>query len=230
MSPTITSAFILAASVAALLFWARSAAHAVLKRDFGHDYTSEVARGLPLAHREFRRLLQQDPAALAGCENWRVNLDRDFSTLQYLLRRTATRSARLSQSERILLLDFKLLRFWVGLKCRLSAPSWQTTLGTMTRILEYFGNVLGVRLGNALRQLEPQMAIAGEGPAALLAMCGYCRNVRVPSGRRKDFWVTTESYARKEGNSPVRLSHGICPDCFATLVKPTLAPPNPTAA
>lgn len=222
--------FILVASVAALLFWAHSAARAVLNRDFGRDFTSEVARGLPLAHRELRKLLRENPAALLGCENWVENLSRDFSTLQYLLRRTATRAARLSQSERILLLDFKLLRFWVGLKCRFSAPSWQETLGTMTRILEYFGNVLGVRLGDALRQLEPSLMVAGEGPAALLAMCGYCRNVRVPSGPRKDFWVTTESYARKEGLSPIRLSHGICPDCFATLVKPTLASPNPTAA
>lgn len=50
----------------------------------------------------------------------------------------------------------------------------------------------------------------------LLPICAYCKQIRDDSGH----WDSVESYVEKR--SEAHFSHGVCPDCFATIVQPQL--------
>ncbi|PYO60495.1 MAG: response regulator [Gemmatimonadetes bacterium] len=50
----------------------------------------------------------------------------------------------------------------------------------------------------------------------LLAICSYCKRLRDEHGT----WVPLERYV--EGRSAAQFSHGICPDCYETHVRPYL--------
>jgi sigma-B regulation protein RsbU (phosphoserine phosphatase) len=50
----------------------------------------------------------------------------------------------------------------------------------------------------------------------LLSICSYCKRLRNDGGT----WIPLERYV--EDHTGGRLSHGICPDCYVTHVKPLL--------
>ena len=57
----------------------------------------------------------------------------------------------------------------------------------------------------------------------LLPICSYCKRVRNDG----DYWQQVESYV--SDHSDARFSHGICPDCYESVVRPqlqTLTPPD----
>jgi hypothetical protein len=54
----------------------------------------------------------------------------------------------------------------------------------------------------------------------LVALCSYCHRVRMRAG--DDTWAPVEDYYHNGGAERVRLSHGICPPCFAKVVEPML--------
>lgn len=51
----------------------------------------------------------------------------------------------------------------------------------------------------------------------ILGMCSYCQDVRYPCGSSDSdgHWIAAEDYYHRGGDSNVRISHGICPDCEA---------------
>ena len=51
----------------------------------------------------------------------------------------------------------------------------------------------------------------------LLPICSYCHRIRDD----KNYWQRVEGYI--SAHSEARFSHGICPDCFETVIKPELA-------
>lgn len=59
--------------------------------------------------------------------------------------------------------------------------------------------------------------LSGHGALPVLAMCSYCQSVRFPAGSSDDdgAWISAERYYRQGGQTDVRISHGICPQCFA---------------
>jgi hypothetical protein len=76
------------------------------------------------------------------------------------------------------------------------------------------GGQLNVRLRVAERILALQTAISQlEG---LLPICPRCHRIRTPEGS----WQPVESYISKKTDS--QFSHGICPECYATRMKPEL--------
>ena len=50
----------------------------------------------------------------------------------------------------------------------------------------------------------------------ILPICSYCRKIRDDS----DYWQTVEQYLA--AHSETKFSHGICPSCYETTVKPQL--------
>ncbi len=62
-----------------------------------------------------------------------------------------------------------------------------------------------VGLQNHTRQLE-----------SLMSVCAYCKNIRTEENQ----WVSMENYASAQFG--VRSSHGVCPCCFETRVKPEM--------
>jgi len=50
----------------------------------------------------------------------------------------------------------------------------------------------------------------------LLPICSYCKKIRDDN----NYWQQVESYISR--HSEAQFSHGICPDCFESIVKPEL--------
>ena len=68
------------------------------------------------------------------------------------------------------------------------------------------------------RRVEPLAA-----SALVVRICTYCRSVRYPPEADEDSWITPERYYEVGGSEEVRISHGICPDCWTTIAEPLLA-------
>lgn len=47
-------------------------------------------------------------------------------------------------------------------------------------------------------------------------ICSYCKRLDLPPGSGN--WLEAEEYAAAGGMAQVRLSHGVCPDCTATVL------------
>lgn len=50
----------------------------------------------------------------------------------------------------------------------------------------------------------------------LLSICSYCKKIRDD----KNYWTQVEGYIEEHTN--VSFSHGICPDCYTSIVEPQL--------
>jgi hypothetical protein len=63
-----------------------------------------------------------------------------------------------------------------------------------------------------------QRRLAADGLKSwpILGMCSYCQDVRFPAGScdADGAWISAEDYYHRGGDSRVRISHGLCPDCF----------------
>lgn len=147
MSATLVSVFILASSGVLLLLWLRSACQSVLNSRFERDYSSEVAEANQLEFLAIRRTLESYPEEMHDLSEVVTALERDYEALTYLLRNAATvHVGRYSQSERLLILDFQLLRLWARASHLVGFGPWRSALLEMAAILQYFGNVVGQRL------------------------------------------------------------------------------------
>lgn len=147
MSVTLTSAFILVISGALLVFWLRSACRSILGARFEQDYSADVAEANQLEYLAIRKALAAYPDEVADYSALLGTLERDYEALTYLLRNAATvHMGHHTNAERLLIMDFQLLRLWVRLKRTLGWRSWRSSLLEMASILEYFGNVVGQRL------------------------------------------------------------------------------------
>ena len=51
----------------------------------------------------------------------------------------------------------------------------------------------------------------------VVLMCSFCQRLRWPPAAMPERWVEAEAYYRLGGESRVRISHGICPDCDSDL-------------
>jgi phosphoserine phosphatase RsbU/P len=80
----------------------------------------------------------------------------------------------------------------------------------------------GIRILNLQAQLQARVRELEEAIArvrtlqGLLPICSYCKRVRNDG----DYWQQVESYIAD--HSDARFSHGICPDCFESVVRPQL--------
>lgn len=225
MPAAFVSVFILASSGVLLFLWLRCACRSILRKRFEQDASAEVVDASQMEFLEVRKTLADSPNE-ADRNVLLEALERDYQALTYLLRKTATgRKRREPGSERLLMLDFQLLRFWVRLKGLLTAKTWVSSLSEMTTILEYFANVLGQRLAYSMNLLAPHLATPTGSSSSVLGVCCYCRNVRLPS-RGTTEWVTAEKYHERGGEGSLVLSHGICPQCYENIVRPMLARPQ----
>lgn len=60
-------------------------------------------------------------------------------------------------------------------------------------------------------------AKAAELDLPLVMQCSFCSRLRWPDDAAPERWIGAEAYYREGGSSAVRLSHGICPDCYRNL-------------
>ncbi len=71
-------------------------------------------------------------------------------------------------------------------------------------------------LGERVKELEVALARVKQ-LQGILPICSYCKKIRTD----RNYWEQVEGYLATQID--VRFSHGICPDCYDTRVKPELA-------
>lgn len=146
------SALILASSGFLLLFWLRTACQSILRHRFEQNYGVEVAEANQLEFPAIRQALTDLPAQEADGGSYLTALERDYEALTYLLRNVATvHVGRYTPRERLLIMDFQLLRVWVRLQRAVNWRGWQASLLEMTDILDYFAGTLGERVATLAR-------------------------------------------------------------------------------
>jgi len=225
MSAVFISLFILGASVAALAVWVHAAGQAIDGVRFEQDYSAPVARALQLQYAGVRQALLSEGPISGMKRKLLAPLESDYRALTYLMQRVScSRSGPYANKLRLLRLDFQLLRLSAAALRLVSPQAWRATLGDMTQVLEYFAQVAGQRLQASANVFA--VAPVGSAGAPLLGICSYCHYVRSPAAGSAERWITSDSYRQRNGTTEVVLSHGICPDCFDHLVKPTSAPPD----
>ena len=74
---------------------------------------------------------------------------------------------------------------------------------------------LQAELTNRVAELERAMVEITE-LRGILPICAYCKNVRDD----KNYWQTVEHYI--SAHADVKFSHGVCPKCLESVVKPQL--------
>jgi hypothetical protein len=138
---------ILAASSLLLVFWAHAAVQALLLRQAETPSVVELAEVNELSYLTVRRALQTDPRMKGEPAPYLAAVERDYEALTYLLRNAATvRVGHYSPRERLLLMDFQLLRLWVRAHQFLGWTGWQMRVLEMTNILDHFAATVGRRL------------------------------------------------------------------------------------
>ena len=70
-------------------------------------------------------------------------------------------------------------------------------------------------LADRVRELEQALSQVNQ-LQGLLPICAYCKKIRDD----KNYWQQVETYVAKR--TEVKFSHGICPDCWKTVVEPEL--------
>lgn len=71
-------------------------------------------------------------------------------------------------------------------------------------------------LAARVRELEQALALVRQ-LQGLLPICSYCKKIRDDH----NYWSRVEEYFT--AHAPVQFTHGICPDCYKTMVEPELA-------
>lgn len=170
MSVTVVSLFILGSSVLLLISWLRSACQTILKRPLERDYSEQVAQAHRLEFLAVGQTLTASPTVRTECRELLFRLERDYDALTYLLRNAATfHIHRRLPGERLLLLNFRCLRWWACWQRFLSVRGCRGSLLEMVAILRYLGNVVGQRLAMRARvsghSQTVQVAGASKPPA-----------------------------------------------------------------
>jgi len=144
---TILNLVILAASSVLLVFWLHAACQALIERQAETPLLVELAEVNELNYLTVRRALQANPKMAGEPTAYLAAVERDYEALTYLLRNAATlRVGHFTARERLLLMDFQLLRVWVRVHQALRWPGWQMRLLEMTHILDYFAVTVTQRL------------------------------------------------------------------------------------
>jgi hypothetical protein len=141
----IASAIITAFSMASLLAWFRYSCGLILSAKPAHDYTPQVAAANELGvldvqqdlpHTSERRVL----------DTLRQKLERDYHLLNYLLDHSPSlQTGSEGFEQRMMMLDFELMRAYYALVSLLSRPRARRALQEMTQVVCYFANTMGER-------------------------------------------------------------------------------------
>jgi ribosomal protein S27AE len=114
----------------------------------------------------------------------------------------------------------------IAITIRCDAPEVQRRIRLAMTPLTHSGNVAGVlyqcqvlseQARPPIRFLSPQAAVEDVigDKAPILNVCSFCADVAM-SDIGGGQWLAAEEYYRLGGESRVRLSHGICPNCAET--------------
>jgi hypothetical protein len=142
------SVFILVFSLAGLAYWLRSTIQTILEGAHG---TAEALRLAEANRLEFPLVRQALAAADQAAEYGRLveSLRHDFLALTYLLRFAATVNVgRYSNEEKLLVMDFHVMRFVYTFGRAFSPRVARYALSEMTSVLEHFAGIMSRRMSS----------------------------------------------------------------------------------
>lgn len=139
----IGSVFVLVISVALFVYWFRYACLLMLQTKPAVDHTSAVAAANGLSLPDVLTCLQERAGddQLAAL---RESLDRDYRLLAGLLSRTAEfQAGGCPLEDRLLMIDYAIMRVWYSAARRFSHSRAQQALTEMAEIVGHFAGVVG---------------------------------------------------------------------------------------
>jgi hypothetical protein len=141
----IASAIITAFSMASLLAWFRYSCSLILSAKPAHDYAPRVAAANELGVLEVQKALPHAKERRA-LDTLRQKLERDYHLLCYLLEHSpALHAGSESFEQRMLMLDFELMKMFFAMTFLLPRASARRVLQEMTQVVCYFANAMGER-------------------------------------------------------------------------------------
>jgi hypothetical protein len=147
----IASLLIIVVSTVLLIYWFRYTCLLMLRTQTARDYASGLAAANRLMYPSVEgRLLQDAPAAEIPA--LQKSLEADYVLLTYLLQHTAgLEVGGITIEQRMLMLDFKVMRLFCALSRRLAVPQARAALVEMSSILKHLANAMGERVQSSSR-------------------------------------------------------------------------------
>ncbi len=143
MIELITTAVITTSSAALFAYWFRYTCLLILSAKTTRDYAAPVATANQLSFVQVQSALRETSTDL---EKLKEALDRDYKVLTYLLKNAANPSSGYTAIEdRMLEVDYKLMRVWYGISRRLSPLAARRALDEMSNVVAHFANAMGER-------------------------------------------------------------------------------------
>ena len=141
----IASAIITAFSLGSVLAWFRYSCGLILSAKPAHDYTPQVAAANELGFLEVQQNLPQANERRV-LDMLRKKLERDYHLLSYLLDHSpALHTGSEGFEQRMMMLDFELMKAYYALASLLSRSTARRALQEMTQVVCYFANTMGER-------------------------------------------------------------------------------------
>jgi hypothetical protein len=140
------AALILILSVAMFFFYFQTICQRILATEFDRDYFLAIVNANRLEFPSVRKAVEEFDAPV-DYARFSMMLKCDFLALTYLLKNAGNAEHRYTFHDRLLIVYFQGTYFWlrVGHLLRLDVKS---PILLLTRILQYFGNVVGRRVNS----------------------------------------------------------------------------------
>lgn len=146
------AALILILSTALFFFYFQVTCQRILKRQFEQEYFQSIVNANRLEFPSVQKALEEFDAPV-DYARLRTVLKCDFLALTYLLKNAANVNQKYSSEDRLLILYFRTVFFWMGIRHFFRLNRERISVLRLTQILKYFANVVGrrvnmVRFGN----------------------------------------------------------------------------------
>ena len=146
------ASLILILSTAMFFFYFQATCQKILRRQFDAEYFQVIVKANRLEFPSVQKSLDESDAPL-DYQRLRTMLECDFLALVYLLKNAANIHQRYSYEERLLIVYFRVIFFFLTLRHMLKMNRERAAILRLTAVLQYFANVVGqrvntVRFGN----------------------------------------------------------------------------------
>jgi hypothetical protein len=136
----------IALSCSLLVYWFRYACLLILSARSARDYATAVAQANALQFPQIQRTLEGAAAELPHLDSLRRALDRDYKLLTLLMRHgEESQVAGRQVEQKMLLLDYHLMRAWYTCTRRMSLRRGRRALEEMAHIVRHFAGMMGER-------------------------------------------------------------------------------------
>jgi hypothetical protein len=145
------ASLILIISTALFFFYFLATCQKILRRQFDAEYFQVIVKANRLEFPSVQKVLDESEGPL-DYQRLRTMLECDFLALVYLLKNAANIHQRYTYEERLLMIYFRVVFFFLTLRHLLKLRENAVVL-RLTAVLQYFANVVGqrvnmVRFGN----------------------------------------------------------------------------------